>query len=191
MEESKDNYELDPWYKWNPGLNNGDLTLREVEETLPGNPPEDIGMVVRLLENPESPLALTGAISLERHDAIHVVLGRGLLSQDEAFVIGFTMGTSKNISIMEKAIFKNVSKYLYPKNFKFNDSDLIAFDLGLETGNQSQTEKIYEFPFEDHRDWKLDDLRKLLNIDIKELKKIYKKEQKLIPGSKESTRLPT
>lgn len=190
MEEDERETEVEPWYSWNPGLDNGDMTLREVLSSLPGNPPEDISALVRLFENPDSPIALTGAVSLERHDCIHVVLGRGLLSQDEAFVIGFTMGTSKDISVMEEAIFKNIAKFLYPKNYKFGDSDLIAYELGLETGKKSPTEKIYEFPFEDHEDWKLSDLRKLLNIDPKRMKRVYKKEKELIPSTKESLRMP-
>ena len=177
------------WKDWNPGLDNGDKTLAEIRATLPGNPPEDINALVRLFENPKSPIALTGAVSLERHDCIHIVLGRGLLSQDEAFVIGFTMGTSKDITEIEAAIFKNVAQYLYPKNYKFGKSDLIAYELGLETGRKSPTEKIYEFPFEDHNNWKLKDLRKLLNISTKKLKAIYTQEKQLIPSTKASKRL--
>jgi hypothetical protein len=35
---------------------------------------------------------------LEGHDCMHVILGRGLLNQDEAFVIGFTMGSARKIT---------------------------------------------------------------------------------------------
>ena len=189
MKDSKKNMKQ-PWKEWNPGLDNGNMTLREVQKTLPGNPAQEISALVRLFENPKSPIALTGAVNLERHDCIHIVLGRGLLNQDEAFVIGFTMGTSKDLSEMEAAIFKSVAKYLYPKNYKFGKTDLLAYELGLETGRKSITEKIYEFPFEDHWDWNLNDLRKLLNIDVPALKAIYRKEKEIIPGTRASKRIP-
>lgn len=178
------------WKDWNPGLGNDEITLGDVRATLPGAPAEDISALVRLFENPKSPIALTGAVSLKRHDCIHIVLGRGLLSQDEAFVIGFTMGTSKDISEIETAIFKNVAQYLYPKNYKFGKKDLIAYELGLESGKKSPTEKIYEFPFEDHDDWKLGKIRRLLNINTDSLRAIFAKEKELIPNTKASKRLP-
>ena len=83
------------WREWIPWLENDDLTLREVYETLPGAGPEEIDQIVRLLENPASPYALPGASSLRVHDCIHILIGRGLLNHDEAFVIGYTMGTAK------------------------------------------------------------------------------------------------
>jgi len=80
------------WKDWNPMLNNGEKKLGTVLKTMPSNEQQDISSVVKLFENPSSPIALPGAINLERHDCIHVILGRGLLPQDEAFVIGFYHG---------------------------------------------------------------------------------------------------
>lgn len=45
-----------------------------------------------LLENPDSPLPFAGKIDLYRHDCLHLLLERGLSVEDEAFVVGFTMG---------------------------------------------------------------------------------------------------
>ena len=83
------------WYEWNPGLHNGKCNLQEVINGLPAATAEDIPWLVRLFENPASALAFPGAINLARHDAIHVLLGRGLRNQDEAFVIGFTNSLNK------------------------------------------------------------------------------------------------
>jgi hypothetical protein len=175
---------------WNPGLDNGDKTLRQILDTLPANPPEDISRIVRLFENPESPIALKGAVSLERHDCIHIILGRGLLPQDEAFVIGFTMGTSKNISKIEEFLFKKVSMHLYPKIYRFTRKHMKAYDLGLEYGKKCKVDKVYDFPFEDYHNYKLADLRSKLGLDIDDLKKIYKTEKTLLPDTKSSNRLP-
>ena len=94
------------WRSWSPGLENDHLTLREVLATLPAAPPAAIPWVVRLFENPQGWLRMHGAADLATHDRIHVVLGRGLLAQDEAFVIGFTMVTTKAVSRLERWFFK-------------------------------------------------------------------------------------
>lgn len=178
-----------PWHAWNPGLDNDHLTLADVQATLPGADPLEISRLVRLFENPDSPMALTGAVSLERHDCIHTVLGRGLLTQDEAFVIGFTMGTAKDLKALEIALFKTVARYLYPKNYRLTDQALKVYELGLEAGQASHCTKIYDFPFEDHMDWTLGQLRSTVNIDTHALKAAYAEEKALFPETKASKRL--
>lgn len=178
------------WVDWNPGLDNNDKTLKAVMKTMPANEQTDISKIVKLFENPASPLALPGAVNLERHDCIHAILGRGLLPQDEAFVIGFTMGTSKYISGFAEGLFKKASKYLYPKQYKFSSEHLIAFEIGLRYGKVCKAEEIYEFPFEHFLDEKLGKIRKKLGISIAELKQLYKAEQILLPSTKSSKRLP-
>jgi hypothetical protein len=177
------------WQNWLPGLKNGSKKLKTALKTMPANDQQDISGVVKLFENPKSPIALPGAVSLERHDCIHVMLGRGLLPQDEAFVIGFTMGTSKYISGFAEGLFKKAAKYLYPHPYKFNDAHLIAFELGLKYGKVCKVNEIYEFPFEHFKDEKIGNLRRKLGINISELRKIYAVEKILLPNSKESKRL--
>lgn len=178
------------WKDWTPSLDNGDLTLGEVHETLPGNNPDDISAVIRLFENPESPIAFKGAINLPRHDCVHIVLGRGLLPQDEAFVIGYTMGTSKNISLLESWLFSLITRYIYPHPYKFDEAHQKVLKMAIEAGKQSKVQKIYEFPFENCMDVKLKDLRKIIGVSVEELKAFYRVEQILIPDTKESKRLP-
>lgn len=179
------------WKTWNPGLDNDDLTLGEVYGTLPGNDPEAINFVVRLFENPKSPIAFKGAITLERHDCVHVLLGRGLLPQDEAFVIGFTMGTSKEITSFESSLFQVITKHLYPHPYKFSDQHLIAYQLGLQKGKVARCKlPIYDYPLEEKMDMKLSELREMFDICSQDLKKIYACERLLIPEGKVSERLP-
>ena len=82
------------WDEWSPGLDTDVMTLREVLQTMPASDATSVPEIIKKYENPESPHALPGAISLARHDCIHVLLGRGLHVQDEAFIIGATMGTT-------------------------------------------------------------------------------------------------
>lgn len=178
------------WKDWNPGLNNGHLTIDEVRATLPGNQAQEIHFLVRLLENPSSPLAFKGAISLERHDYMHILLGRGLRPQDEAFVIGFTMGTSKKISQMETWLFQMASKYLYPKPYNFEEEDLRAFRLAIDAGKQSNAIEIYKAPLETYGHRLLADVRAELGIDVGFLRQKYAEEQLILPDTVESKRLP-
>ena len=180
-----------PWHAWNPGLDNDGETLKAVLDTLPGAPPEEISWLVRLMENPESPLALTGAVSLERHDCIHILLGRGLLNQDEAFVIGYTMGTAKrDLRRFETFLFKKVARYLYPTPYRLTKADLKAYQLGVTAGRAAKAEKIYDFPFEDHHNTQLGKLRTLIGVDKAALRTAYKEEHDLLPHTKASKRLP-
>lgn len=178
------------WRDWNPGLNNGARTLGEVWQTLPGAPPQDINFLVRLIENPASPFALPGAVTLFNHDCIHILLGRGLLNQDEAFVIGFTMGTAKEeLTKFHEYLFKQVATRLYPKPYRFSKRHLLSFDLGVREGKEWGHPQLYEFPFDRHQTDTLSTLRKRLGIDVKRLKGVYKEEQELLPGTRSSNRL--
>ena len=59
---------------------------------------EEVPFVIQLVENPRYDVGLfAGNVDLFTHDCIHVLLGRGLLVKDEAFVIGYTMGSTNKM----------------------------------------------------------------------------------------------
>ena len=89
---------------------------------------------VWLLENPVSPISLTGAIDLENHDLIHILLDRGMEIRDEAMVIGFTMGNSTGTTSLVKWLFEFCARYLYPAGYKFDDADIVEFNRGYAYG---------------------------------------------------------
>ncbi len=175
--------------EWNPGLDNSHLTLGEVLNTLPGIEQSAVHWLVRLFENPASPLSFPGQISLKRHDALHVLLGRGLNNQDEAFVIGFTMGTVKDTKKWHRVFFTWVTKYLYPTPYRFTDDDKIAFELGFQQGRKHQVNDVHLIPFENKPNYKIKDLRLELGINVHDLYAAYRLEQSLIPNTFESRRL--
>lgn len=177
------------WNQWSPGLDIDDCRLDDVLETLPAAPPSAIPEEVRALENPESAEAFPGAITLERHDCIHVLIGRGLLPQDEAFVIGFTMGASKKVTELQYNTFRQLAVHWYPKPYNFTNEDLLAFDLGFAKGTASDATALEHFPFENFLDLKIGDLRKRLGINVPQLRAAYRKEKLLLPSSKASQRL--
>lgn len=177
------------WNQWSPGLDNGDMLMGEVYESLPAAPPSAIPEEVRALENPESAEAFPGAITLERHDCIHVLIGRGLLPQDEAFVIGFTMGASKKVTKLQYEMFRNLAVNWYPEPYNFSEADLFSFDLGFAKGTASEAAALEHFPFERFMDMKVGDMRKRLGINVPQLRAAYRKEKLLLPDSAASGRL--
>lgn len=177
---------LDNWY---PGLQDESRILKDVVDSMPGFEQKDIPFFVWLLENPKSPIAMPGYINLFNHDCIHILLGRGLLPQDEAFVIGFTMGNNLSVNKVHRSIFKFFSLYLYPKNFKLQKRDLFAFELGFNYGRQRKVKNINKIDFHEHWNLTIAEVREKININQSDLINMRKKESEMIPNSKESKRL--
>ncbi|MFM7034032.1 MAG: hypothetical protein ACKOYJ_02390 [Planctomycetia bacterium] len=178
------------WRQWFPGLDNDHRTLREVIATLPAAPPAAIPWIVRLFENPHGWLRLHGAIDLANHDRIHVLLGRGLLDQDEAFVIGFTMGSTKSVSRLERWFFKCAVSHLYPDPYRIPWPILAAYDLGLEAGREMGVRNIHRVVNDAMLDRPLGDLRRELGIDTRRLREFYAREREALPTTPASRRLP-
>ena len=76
------------------------LTLKDSLQSFKGDEQSDIPFIVRLLENPESIVPLPGQINLYNHDCLHILLDRGISLLDEAFVVGFTMGSDLKILLI-------------------------------------------------------------------------------------------
>lgn len=108
---------------------------------------DEIPWQVRLFENPQSFLALPGAIDLFGHDCLHILLDRGLSSEDEAYVLGFTMGNDPNTRPGHLAIFKFLSQYFYPAPYNFTEKDLEVFDRGFRRGRGHLVEYLNRYDF--------------------------------------------
>jgi hypothetical protein len=93
-----------------------------------------IPFIVKLLENPQSRLALPGNISLYNHDLLHVLLAQDLSLSGEAFVIGFSMGNDPDCRKIHILVYKFFSQYLYPQKYKFRQKHLVMFDWGYYYG---------------------------------------------------------
>jgi hypothetical protein len=178
------------WLAWYPGVNNDELTVDEVIQSMPAAPDFAIPWIVKLFENPTSRLRFRGAVDLEDHDVLHVLLGRGLQDQDEAFVLGFAMGTAKSISSIETAIFKFILTRLYPEPYRIPNFLKPAFDLGLQCGKETGHKKLYKQNLKQLRHLPLGEARKQAGIDMSTVKSYYQREQERIPFTIASLRLP-
>ena len=151
----------------------------------------DVPFIIKLVENPKYDIGLfAGNVDLKTHDCIHTLLGRGLLPKDEAFVIGYTMGSTKKMPRWRRNLFMFVSKYLYPEGYKFGEEERFVFNMGvalgsvgcdLSVGGRNLSTIWLDLP--------VTYLRKSFNIDVKLLKSYYKIEKELFPNSVESQRL--
>jgi len=150
----------------------------------------DVPLIIKLVENPnyKSSNIFTGAVDLFTHDCIHTVLGRGLLVKDEAFVIGYTMGSSKKMKRWRRNLFMFISKYLYPEGYKFDEEERYVFYSGVMAGSKCPSD-LSQVDFRDLLDYKVQGIREKLGIDKGLLKCYYCTEKKLFLDSKESQRL--
>ncbi len=145
-------------------------TLRETynelcrAQTFKGKSP----FIVWLFENPASPLALPGSISLAQHDYVHCLLGKNLSLSSEAYVLGFTMGCDPNTREWHLWFFKMLSCYLYPKQYRFKRKKhwpifMRAYMLG-KAAHAGDLEKV---DFSAWMDQSIDQLRQhLLGVHV-------------------------
>ena len=182
------------WDEWNPGLDTDDMTLREVLATMPASDAAEVPAIIKKYENPESPDALPGAIHLDRHDCIHVLLGRGLHVQDEAFVIGATMGAASDITDEAIDTFIRVSTTEYPKHWRFEEAHIASFRLGVGFAvDNLNNADLHLVPMEDEpwQSMTVAEARKALGISKHELRAYFRKAEILVPGTRATRRLDT
>lgn len=154
-----------------------------------GAPAEDIPMIVRLLENPEGLGLLPGSVDLHQHDCIHLILGRGLLPKDEAFIIGFTMGSTKRLSTWDTKLFSWVSHHFYPEIYRFSKEDLEVFKDAIHLAHVSHCQALNEINFDRYLDVSLWDIRQKIGLEVELIRTYYQLEKLRYPHSKESQRL--
>lgn len=182
------------WDEWNPGLDTDDLTLADVLETMPQTDEQDVPSVVKKYENPSSPFALPGALNIDRHDCLHVILGRGMHVDDEAFIIGVTMGAASDITDSAIEKFIKVSTTEYPRHWKFTTENINSFRLGVGFSFKNlQKSDIHLIPLElgKWQKMKVSEIRKRLQISKHELRAYFRFSQTINPDMKSSKRLDT
>ena len=150
---------------------------------------EDVPFIIKLVENPKYDIGLfAGNVSLYNHDCIHLLLGRGLMVKDEAFVIGYTMGSTKKMRRWRRNLYMFCAKYLFPEVYSFGEEERFVFNMGVIAGSRCPTD-LSKQNFKKLKNKKLKTVRAELGIDRQFLKDIYKLEKRCFPDSEESQRL--
>ena len=174
---------------WTPWLYDSRMTLAELHRGLPGDEAMKVPWYVKLLENPKSPMALGGAVDLFTHDCIHLVLGRGLLPQDEAFVLGFTMGTSRRCPWWHTQLLGFCAQHLYQGNYRFSELERGVFDFAVAVGQLSAVPPLADIDFRALFHESLECVRARLGLDVLLLNEMYRGERLRWPNTSASRRL--
>lgn len=173
----------------------GGMTLREANASLDAirASQEDIPFLVQMVENPAYDIPILdvfhGATDLQTHDFLHIVLGRGLLPKDEAFTIGFTMGSTDKVSASEEFLYGVFAKYFYPRAYRFTDEDLRVFKDAVRLGFVSDCCSLAQADYSSHVDLTIDEVRAALGVEKSLLRAYYAIEKRRYPDSFESQRL--
>jgi len=154
---------------------------------------EDVPWIVQMVENPKWDLpgidVFHGAATLETYDYIHILLGRGMLPRDEAFVIGFTMGSTNRVTSTEERLYTLFARYLYPKAFQFDDEDIHVFKDAVRLGYISDCQPLSEVDYEKYLDWEIGAIRTEVGLEESLLRSYYEVERRRYPEAVASKRL--
>lgn len=139
---------------------------------------------VWLLENPQSFMALPGNISLPNHDCLHLLLNRGFSLEDEAFILGFTMGNDLDTGWLHVRLFKLASRFFYPPQYQFNQEHLKRFDLGFLYGRRRAQSHpgLNRFDFLAYAHCCINEVRDLVGIRIQDIQQLWETERLLAMG---------
>lgn len=185
----------DAWRKWHVPLSRARLTLRKAYGSLTAISmrQRDVPLIVQLAENPRFDLPgveiFSGATPLREHDYLHILLGRGLLPKDEAFVLGFTMGSSNRVGEVEERLFTLIARFLYPKHYRFGADDVAVYKDAVRLGYISDCRSLAEVKFDPMLDWPIGRIRRSIGIEEDLLRSYYAIEARRYPDSAESQRL--
>lgn len=185
-----------PSYRdWHLPLRHDRITLRDALADMQrvGAQQGEVPLMVQLVENPRYRIPgvtiFHGAVDLRQHDCIHLALGRGLLPMDEAFTIGFTMGSTQQVSTLEEELFALISKHLYPPFYQFGDDDLRVFRDAVRLGFISGCQPLDEVDFDQYLDLTLAEMRQRIGLEADLLLAYYAIERRRYPESLASRRL--
>ena len=183
------------WRTWHVALSVTGVTLQQILDSAAHMAADqsDIPLVVQLIENPRFDLPMVdlfnGAVDIDAHDCIHALLGRGLLPKDEAFVIGFTMGSTNRVSSTEEKLYTLAARYLYPGPYKFNDDEIQIFKDAVRLGYISDCESLDKVDYSKYLDWEITALREHLGIEASLLRAYYEIEMRRHPQDPATSRL--
>jgi len=153
---------------------------------------KDVPWIIRFFENPRSLLCefgiFPGCVNLFTHDCIHIMLGRGVLPKDEAFILGYTMGSTGKLGWFREKIFLFIARWLYPEGYKFFEEEAQVFQWGVLAGKRCNVD-LTKVQFDKFKGMKISYIRTLLGVETKFIKVCYLLEKKAFPDSVESQRL--
>lgn len=160
---------------WDPKVYKDGTTLGFAYQDLVTNYQDKLSKVpvsIKLMENPLSPIALPGAVSLKRHDLIHILLALDTSLQGEYLVVGFTMGTARKLRSWHLGLFKWWVMHFYPHKYRGTEQDWAIFDRGIALGQQVKVKDLHKVRLEHMVDQPIGALRERFGIEIQRVQQI-------------------
>lgn len=188
-------YKAEKWHDWIVPLHETSMTLRQILDSAAHlqAAQTDIPLIIQLVENPRFDIPgidlFSGAVDLHTHDCIHAVLGRGMLPKDEAFVIGFTMGSTNRMTTTEEKLYALAAKYLYPGPYRFSEEDIHVFKDAVKLGFISDCIPLSSIDFAPFMNMPVGTIRETIGLETELLRAYYRIEQKRYPNDKASMRI--
>jgi hypothetical protein len=179
---------------WHIPFNQDALTLRDAVATAQqAETPEGLPLMLRLQRDPNlsflGQLVFRAGMDQRQHDSIHILLGRGLLPLDQAFVLGFTIGCSKKGSVPEHKLHGEVVRHFYRNVQLFNEDEGAVFKEGIKLAYMSFCAPLENFDFTPWYDQTLRELRDAAGVEAELLLAYYAVEKHRHPHSLASQRL--
>jgi len=152
---------------------------------------KDVPFIIKFFENPKYNFFnfFPGAVRLKNHDCIHAILGRGVLPKDEAFVIGYTMGSTGKMTDFKEFLFLLIVSWFYPQGYKFYAEEREVFRGARDIAEMSRPSDLSKVNFDELLNLDLKTARKRLGICEIKLRLRYTIEKEMYPDSKEAQRL--
>ena len=121
------------------------LTLKKAQEVFLGGrevlPQSSIPLIVQLLENPQYDIKIfgknlfPGRTNLGHHDLLHILLNQGLKQTNEAFVLGFTMGSTGQMTWVETWLYLGLMNIFGSKLYRYNKAQRKVFMIAVSLGS--------------------------------------------------------
>jgi hypothetical protein len=179
---------------WQIPFHQDALTLGAALATVP--PPAvfvELPLMLRLQRDPDlsflGQLIFKAGLDQHQHDCIHILLGRGLLPMDQAFVLGFTLGSSKKGSVPEHKLHGEVGRHFYRNVPLFSESESAVFKEGIKLAYMSFCAPLENFNFTPWHDQSLRQLREAVGLEPELMLAYYAVEKHRYPHALASQRL--
>lgn len=153
----------------------------------------ELPLMLRLQRDPDlsflGQLVFQAGLDQHQHDCIHILLGRGLLPMDQAFVLGFTLGSSKKGSMPESKLHAEVGRHFYKKVQLFSESESAVFKEGIKLAYLSFCAPLDNFDFRPWHNQPLRDIREAIGLEQELLQAYFAVEKHRYPHSLAAQRL--
>lgn len=179
---------------WHIPFQQDNLTLRAARDSVPPTMGQvELPLMLRLQRDPElsflGQLVFKAGLDQQQHDCIHILLGRGMLPMDQAFVLGFTIGCSRKGCLPEHRLYSDVGRHFFKQVHLFDDAEAAVFKEGIKQAYLSFCAPLENFDFMPWYDQTLRQLRQAIGLDAELMLAYYAVEKYRYPQVPASQRL--